>query len=83
MKMAHAPPGHHSVIGRPSAGGLHFAEYVVYRGEQVCLQTYMHMYVYMVFIHASRLILQSYPEYLITYQIVKPDDSNSGAEETR
>lgn len=35
MKMAHAPPGHHSVIGRPSAGGLHFAEYVVYRGEQV------------------------------------------------
>lgn len=35
MKMAHAPPGHHSVIGRPSAGGLHFTEYVVYRGEQV------------------------------------------------
>lgn len=35
MKMAHAPPGHHSVIGRPSAGGLHFPEYVVYRGEQV------------------------------------------------
>uniref|UniRef100_A0A1B0D3E7 Poly [ADP-ribose] polymerase n=1 Tax=Phlebotomus papatasi TaxID=29031 RepID=A0A1B0D3E7_PHLPP len=34
MKMAHAPPGHHSVIGRPSAGGLHFPEYVVYRGEQ-------------------------------------------------
>lgn len=33
--MAHAPPGHHSVIGRPSAGGLHFPEYVVYRGEQV------------------------------------------------
>lgn len=51
MKMAHAPPGHHSVIGRPSAGGLHFTEYVIYRGEQ------------------------SYPEYLITYQIVKPDDS--------
>lgn len=46
-----------------------------------CRHTYM--YVYMVFIHASRLILQSYPEYLITYQIVKPDDSNSGAEETR
>lgn len=35
MKMAHAPPGHHSVIGRPSSGGLHFPEYVVYRGEQV------------------------------------------------
>jgi len=35
MKMAHAPPGHHSVMGRPSAGGLNFPEYVVYRGEQV------------------------------------------------
>ena len=35
MKMAHSPPGHHSVIGRPSVGGLHFPEYVVYRGEQV------------------------------------------------
>ena len=35
MKMAHAPPGHHSVVGRPSAGGLCFPEYVVYRGEQV------------------------------------------------
>ncbi|BFY98557.1 hypothetical protein BsWGS_01597 [Bradybaena similaris] len=34
MKMAHAPPGHHSVIGRPSTGGLNYAEYVVYRGEQ-------------------------------------------------
>jgi tankyrase len=51
MKMAHAPPGHHSVIGRPSAGGLTYAEYVVYRGEQ------------------------AYPEFLITYQITKPDSS--------
>uniref|UniRef100_H2ZNF9 Poly [ADP-ribose] polymerase n=1 Tax=Ciona savignyi TaxID=51511 RepID=H2ZNF9_CIOSA len=34
MKMAHAPPGHHSVIGRPSVGGLSHAEYVIYRGEQ-------------------------------------------------
>ncbi|XP_050397840.1 poly [ADP-ribose] polymerase tankyrase-1 [Patella vulgata] len=49
MKMAHSPPGHHSVIGRPSTGGLVFAEYVVYRGEQ------------------------AYPEYLITFQIIKPD----------
>ncbi|XP_048249327.1 poly [ADP-ribose] polymerase tankyrase-1-like isoform X1 [Haliotis rufescens] len=49
MKMAHAPPGHHSVIGRPSTGGLSFAEYVVYRGEQ------------------------AYPEYLISFQIVKPE----------
>ena len=47
--MAHAPPGHHSVVGRPSGGGLSFSEYVVYRGEQ------------------------AYPEYLISYQIVKPD----------
>uniref|UniRef100_A0A336MN10 Poly [ADP-ribose] polymerase n=1 Tax=Culicoides sonorensis TaxID=179676 RepID=A0A336MN10_CULSO len=58
MKMAHAPPGHNSVIGRPSQGGLHFPEYVVYRGEQ------------------------AYPEYLITYQIVKPD-MNSEDEGTR
>ncbi|KAI5640801.1 ankyrin repeats (many copies) domain-containing protein [Phthorimaea operculella] len=35
MKMAHAPPGHHSVAGRPSQGGLYYPEYVVYRGEQV------------------------------------------------
>ncbi|XP_049883188.1 poly [ADP-ribose] polymerase tankyrase [Pectinophora gossypiella] len=34
MKMAHAPPGHHAVAGRPSQGGLCFPEYVVYRGEQ-------------------------------------------------
>ncbi|KAG7164267.1 poly [ADP-ribose] polymerase tankyrase-1-like 2 [Homarus americanus] len=51
MKMAHAPPGHHSVVGRPSAGGLCYPEYVVYRGEQ------------------------AYPEYLITYQIVKPEET--------
>lgn len=37
MKMAHAPPGHHSVMGKPSAGGLNFPEYVIYRGEQVIL----------------------------------------------
>ena len=37
VKMAHAPPGHHFVVGRPSSGGLSFAEYVVYRGEQVCI----------------------------------------------
>ncbi|XP_022125990.2 poly [ADP-ribose] polymerase tankyrase isoform X1 [Pieris rapae] len=34
MKMAHAPPGHHSVAGRPTTGGLCYPEYVVYRGEQ-------------------------------------------------
>ena len=38
MKMAHAPPGHHSVIGRPSVNGLAYAEYVIYRGEQVSLK---------------------------------------------
>ncbi|CAL4070999.1 unnamed protein product, partial [Meganyctiphanes norvegica] len=53
MKMAHAPPGHHSVVGNPTSGGLCYPEYVVYRGEQ------------------------AYPEYLITYQIVKPEDSPS------
>lgn len=54
MKMAHAPPGHHSVAGRPSAGGLYFPEYVVYRGEQ------------------------AYPEYFITYRIVRPEEGSSG-----
>jgi tankyrase len=34
MKMAHAPPGHHSIVGRPTKGGLVFPEYVIYRGEQ-------------------------------------------------
>uniref|UniRef100_A0A1I8I1A6 Poly [ADP-ribose] polymerase n=1 Tax=Macrostomum lignano TaxID=282301 RepID=A0A1I8I1A6_9PLAT len=52
MKVAHAPPGHHSIIGRPSVGGLSFAEYVIYRGEQ------------------------AYPEYLVTYHIVRPDAAN-------
>ncbi|XP_013857852.1 tankyrase-1 isoform X2 [Austrofundulus limnaeus] len=55
MKMAHAPPGHHSVIGRPSVNGLAYAEYVIYRGEQ------------------------AYPEYLITYQIVKPESQAAPA----
>ena len=36
IKIAHAPPGHHSVIGRPSTGGLNYPEYAIYRGEQVC-----------------------------------------------
>lgn len=35
MKMAHSPPGHHSVTGRPSVNGLALSEYVIYRGEQV------------------------------------------------
>ncbi|MCI4392341.1 hypothetical protein PGIGA_G00144960 [Pangasianodon gigas] len=60
MKMAHAPPAHHSVIGRPSVNGLAYAEYVIYRGEQ------------------------AYPEYLITYQIAKPESntqSSTGAQQ--
>uniref|UniRef100_A0A8U7MU52 Tankyrase n=1 Tax=Corvus moneduloides TaxID=1196302 RepID=A0A8U7MU52_CORMO len=39
MKMAHAPPGHHSVIGRPSVNGLAYAEYVIYRGDLWALMT--------------------------------------------
>ncbi|XP_063095419.1 poly [ADP-ribose] polymerase tankyrase-2 isoform X4 [Cavia porcellus] len=54
MKMAHSPPGHHSVTGRPSVNGLALAEYVIYRGEQ------------------------AYPEYLITYQIVRPEGTIDG-----
>lgn len=41
MKMAHAPPGHHSVIGRPSVNGLAYAEYVIYRGEQVSVHSFV------------------------------------------
>ncbi|KAK6112466.1 Ankyrin repeats (3 copies) family protein [Brugia pahangi] len=33
-KMAHSPPGHHSVMGQPRSGGLNYPEYVIYRGEQ-------------------------------------------------
>ncbi|XP_035261516.1 poly [ADP-ribose] polymerase tankyrase-2 isoform X2 [Anguilla anguilla] len=54
MKMAHSPPGHHSVTGRPSVNGLALAEYVIYRGEQ------------------------AYPEYLITYQIIRPEGAADG-----
>jgi tankyrase len=43
-------------MGRPSAGGLNFPEYVVYRGEQ------------------------AYPEYLITYQIVKPEETTASSD---
>ena len=49
-RIAHAPPGHHSVIGRPSVGGLAYPEYVIYRGEQVSL------FFYSFYIHTSRLI---------------------------
>merc|ERR1712071_286738 len=34
LKVARAPPGHHSLAGKPSPDGLMFAEHVVYRGEQ-------------------------------------------------
>lgn len=34
LKLAHAPPGHHSIVGQPSGNGLTYPEYVVYRGEQ-------------------------------------------------
>lgn len=79
--MAHSPPGHHSVIGRPSAGGLHFPEYVVYRGEQVSGTIYINIAV----IYQRRMFLfsfQAYPEYLVTYLIVKPEDSSSGNEDS-
>lgn len=39
LKIGHAPPGHHAVLGRPSCNGLGhngltYPEYVIYRGEQ-------------------------------------------------
>ncbi|CDW57235.1 tankyrase 1 [Trichuris trichiura] len=56
MKLAHAPPGHHSILGRPSSAGLAYPEYVIYRGEQANFFPY-----------------GAYPEYLVTYQIIKPE----------
>ncbi|KAF2349375.1 Poly(ADP-ribose) polymerase catalytic domain, partial [Trinorchestia longiramus] len=70
LKMAHAPPGHHSVVGRPSAGGLCYPEYVVYRGEQAYPE-------YLITLSYS---LQAYPEYLITYQIVRPEEEQNKEE---
>ena len=68
MKMAHAPPGHHSVVGRPSVGGLSFPEYVIYRGEQVQI---INVLINLIYITTS--LSQAYPEYLVTYLIVKPE----------
>lgn len=65
FRMAHAPPGHHSVVGVPSLGGLAFSEFVIYRGEQVRIEDH----VTWVTLHHC---LQAYPEYLITYKIIKP-----------
>lgn len=105
MKMAHAPPGHHSVIGRPSVNGLAYAEYVIYRGEQVCFDVSLPQPLFLIKknvlwlhvndqcssshlldVHMSSFLSkktwpqikcvlcpQAYPEYLITYQIVKPE----------
>ncbi|VDM41616.1 unnamed protein product [Toxocara canis] len=43
-KMAHSPPGHHSVMGRPCIGGLNYPEYVIYRGEQVYLFSFQYRF---------------------------------------
>ena len=34
FRMTHAPPGHHSVVGVPSLGGLAFSEFVVTEGNK-------------------------------------------------
>ncbi len=71
VRIAHAPPGHHSVIGRPSAGGLTYPEYVIYRGEQVCTcMGHSESVLLKPFTHS----LQAYPEFFITYTIVKPPE---------
>ena len=122
MKMAHAPPGHHSVIGRPSVNGLAYAEYVIYRGEQVSTQTrpkepppriypqlplsivlFVKNWIYFgrerncglercihqwdrcylasmgSYADMTCCVLQAYPEYLITYQILKPESTAQAA----
>ena len=72
VRIAHAPPGHHSVIGRPSAGGLTYPEYVIYRGEQVCGCHHLMSRVIMV-----SLELQAYPEFVISFTIMKPEDTKT------
>jgi tankyrase len=67
IKMAHAPPGHHSVIGRPTTGGLAYPEYVVYRGEQVSSHLLRIIEFFKLFYS------KAYPEYIITYKLIKPD----------
>lgn len=57
MKMAHAPPGHHSVIGRPSVNGLAYAEYVIYRGEQVSRHAHLSDSLFMSAKHLCYIIL--------------------------
>lgn len=34
QRTPHAPPGHDSVVGEPTSGGLTYREYAIYRGEQ-------------------------------------------------
>ena len=41
QRFSHAPPGHHSVIGSPTEGGLVYTEYVIYRGEQVSMRVHL------------------------------------------
>ena len=78
MKMAHAPPGHHSVVGRPSVGGLAYPEYVVYRGEQV--SEFTKKFGRKCFSNFFFFPLQAYPEYLICYQIMKNDSSTDAVD---
>lgn len=61
IKIAHAPPGHHSVMGTPSVGGLNFSEYVVYRGEQVELMLLISNFYLQILnnIYVFRLILNT------------------------
>lgn len=70
MRMAHAPPGHHSIVGRPSTGGLTYPEYVVYRGEQVLSGCSFQTSLFVSDVTLN--CFQAYPEYLVTYQIVRP-----------
>lgn len=44
-KIAHAPPGHHSIYGKPTPGGLVYPEHIIYRGEQAYPEFIVHYHI--------------------------------------
>uniref|UniRef100_A0A668T9G4 Poly [ADP-ribose] polymerase n=1 Tax=Oreochromis aureus TaxID=47969 RepID=A0A668T9G4_OREAU len=80
MKMAHSPPGHHSVTGRPSVNGLALAEYVIYRGEQVrntwsSLELYFWMKSVVWSLRDIKYfgLIKSFEEIIMRFNTIKPE----------
>lgn len=78
--MAHSPPGHHSVTGRPSVNGLALAEYVIYRGEQVrntwsSLELYFWMKSVVWSLRDIKYfgLIKSFEEIIMRFNTIKPE----------